>query len=594
MLGPHDAWEAVVAAGLEYTEEKREYERRLAAIERDETHRDRAELDSYRALLKNRKDEKSSAWMAARLHYGPRAELVSAQHASAQNNPAVTFPRHEPFQTASATNQQLAPYSGPSYLQSNIGNNTATTYQGPNQVDDLTTAFGQSELTHNPAAAFPEPSQVFSSVSAHNQPGQTNNSAAAYQQPSQVQNATRAGNTGYQSYPGNGYMQAGLVNDPAAYPQPSQIQNTARAGNLGYQPYTGNGYMQPRLVNIPAAYPQPSQVQNAAQVGNHGYQSYQGPSYMQHGQVHSPAAAFPPAGQVQHRGRVGNIGFEWYGESGATLANEAGKTKRTASVILTKCNTGLINKQKTKAKSTPTKKKLWYQDELESANLPTSEISPDALQAGRDWKRMDDERRAVAAAQQETPTKKRRRGPKPVPSAEDGLKISYDTARKMVAAGVPNNSEVLQAPQDPHVVPMPPKTLNTIVPPSSGHGKAIEAMTVGQPMYPGGQFGYCGNPARFLLPAGNAGTMQATNQSQMFNNHNQSSDGQANNNLATIGNQTGASNQPGAPRNDQDIPYLNDEFDVNESSPEEPDDSNDETYGSKRRKSRQAKRGRRR
>lgn len=222
---------------------------------------------------------------------------------------------------------------------------------------------------------------------------------------------------------------------------------------------------------------------------------------------------------------------------------------------------------------------------------------------------MDDARRAAAAnSEQETP-KKRRRGRKPVPSAEEGLKLSYETAGKMVAIGVPNRSELFKTPQDPHVVPAPPKSLNSIVPPSgsSDNANTMGTMTRPRPMFLGGQFGYyAGNTGGYGQPVGNAGFIQSPNQQQMASNA-QAGSGQAGNGQASIGQagigqagigqadigQAGhnaqATGQSSAVDNNPEPPDAC-EYDLDESSPEEPDDPTDGTYGSARRKRPAAKR----
>ena len=61
-------------------------------------------------------------------------------------------------------------------------------------------------------------------------------------------------------------------------------------------------------------------------------------------------------------------------------------------------------------------------------SLPTSQISPEALKAGEDWKRKAEER-AVLEAPFKAP--KKRRGLKPVPSAEEGYVVSLALARRL-------------------------------------------------------------------------------------------------------------------------------------------------------------------
>ncbi|MCJ1465447.1 hypothetical protein MMC07_004065 [Pseudocyphellaria aurata] len=77
------------------------------------------------------------------------------------------------------------------------------------------------------------------------------------------------------------------------------------------------------------------------------------------------------------------------------------------------------------------KAKPWYNDDVLQANLPTSIISDEAIQAGKDWKVNEPKR------QKATPPR-RRRGEQPEFNAYEGIPVSEETAAVLIANGAPD------------------------------------------------------------------------------------------------------------------------------------------------------------
>ncbi|KAL8722565.1 MAG: hypothetical protein Q9225_000960 [Loekoesia sp. 1 TL-2023] len=96
-----------------------------------------------------------------------------------------------------------------------------------------------------------------------------------------------------------------------------------------------------------------------------------------------------------------------------------------------KAPTKKASPKKPTSKSATTKKEPWYASDLAAANLPTSIITPEAIQAGLAY----DPKRPSKTAPSSQPPKKRRRGSEPVPVPE--FKVPVDKIRALFKSGLP-------------------------------------------------------------------------------------------------------------------------------------------------------------